>query len=218
MPAVVTTASRSRSDMTAVTVPPTVAGTDSMRASGAASTAAIALLLACACWSWLLVETCVTSRKATAAASASTPAVRPARAVEQPPQPGPLSGPASRLRPGGGSCLVRRAAVSTRERSSGGGVTAVAMRQPGGGLPQPADLLRAGGAAGQVLLEIGLLVTGQRVKGVAAGQQVQFVTLDAHQVTPMQSRSRIRPSLIRVLMVPSGTPSSSATCGYAYPP
>ena len=115
--------------------------------------------------------------------------------------------------PDGGSCLTRLVASSTCSRIDGGGAIAVGQAEPGRGFPQPPDLFGAGRALLQVLLEFVELVTGQRVDGVDAGQQVEVVALDAHWDTSMQSRIRIRPSRIRVLTVPSGSPSSPATSG-----
>src|SRR5580692_12832176 len=94
-----------------------------------------------------------------------------------------------------------------RRRDRGG------QTDPGRGFPQPPDLFGAGRALLQVLLEFVELITGQRVDGVDAGQQVEVVALNAHWDTSMQSRIRMRPSRIRVLTVPSGSPSSPATSG-----
>ena len=114
----------------AVTLPPTAAGIVSMRASGAASTAAIAWLADWDCRSSCRVVTCVTSRKTTAAARARIAAM-PAwdglisreRPVRPPRWPASASGP----RPRGGSCLVSGAAASTRARISPGDSMAVAI-------------------------------------------------------------------------------------------
>ena len=46
----------------------------------------------------------------------------------------------------------------------------------------------------------------------------QPVDVGAHEFTPKVSRSLMRPSLIRVLAVPSGTSSSTATSVWVYPP
>ena len=59
-------------------------------------------------------------------------------------------------------------------------------------------------------LELLALAVGDGVEYVAAGENVQIVTHVLHQVTPMQSRILINPSLIRVFTVPSATPSSCA--------
>ena len=85
--------------------------------------------------------------------------------------------------------------------------------QPGRGLSQAADLRLAGGAVVQVALELLALRVADGVQGVAAGEYVQVVTHGLHQVTSMQSRILINPSLILVLTVPRATPSSFATCG-----
>ena len=207
----VTTASRSRRDMTAVTVPPTVAGTDSMRASGAASTAAIALvarlrLLQLTARAELRDEQERDGGRQRQDARGKT---RPGQRAA--PQPGPPAGPGQQV-------TARRGKLPGAQ---GGGEYPLAHlrrrgdrgrhRQPGGGLPQPRTSSAQEGHRARCFSKSARSSSGQRVESVAAGQQVQFVTLDAHQVTPMQSRSLIRPSLIRVLIVPSGTPSSSAT-------
>ena len=62
-------------------------------------------------------------------------------------------------------------------------------------------------------LELAEFLALHRVERVAAGQGVQVVALEPHQLTSMQSRIRIRPSLILVFTVPRATPSSFATCG-----
>ena len=131
------------------------------------------------------------------------------RAARPPRRPARASG----TRPGGGSCLVeRRRREHPRAhlpwRFDGGG-----HRQPRGGFPQSPYLVGARCALGQVLPERGTLGARQGVEGVAARQQVHLMTLGAHQVTSMQSRILIRPSRMRVLTVPSATPSSSATWG-----
>ena len=51
----------------------------------------------------------------------------------------------------------------------------------------------------------------QRVERVGAGEDVQIVTEQAHQLTHRQSRIRISPSRILVLMAPSVTLSNPAT-------
>jgi len=53
--------------------------------------------------------------------------------------------------------------------------------------------------------ELSLVVDG--VHGICAGQDVQGGPQGSHQVTPMQSRSLIRPSRMRVLIVPSEAPA-----------
>ena len=68
-------------------------------------------------------------------------------------------------------------------------------------------------AAAQVMLEPVSFCSVDRMQGVDAGQDVQVMARESHQLTPMQSRSRIRPSRIRVLIVPRAVPSSPATCG-----
>ena len=50
-----------------------------------------------------------------------------------------------------------------------------------------------------------------RIERVDAGQGVQVIAEELHQLTPMQSRILIRPSRILVLIVPSVLPSSAAT-------
>ena len=51
----------------------------------------------------------------------------------------------------------------------------------------------------------------ERVEGIGAGQQVQVLAEEPHQLTPRQSRILINPSRILVLIAPSVTCSSSAT-------
>src|SRR5690348_8715030 len=84
--------------------------------------------------------------------------------------------------------------------------------EPRRGRRHPAHLVGALLAAAHVVLEpaaLGFVIDG--VDRVNAGQDVQVRTEQPHHVTPMQSRSLIRPSRILVLMVPSVMPSSSAT-------
>ena len=75
-----------------------------------------------------------------------------------------------------------------------------------------------------MMLELVQLQPGQGVQRVRAGQPVQVVAAhfhmaaEFHQLTPMQSRIRIRPSRTRVLIVPRAVLSSDATSGYVYPP
>ena len=85
--------------------------------------------------------------------------------------------------------------------------------EPGRGLAQAADLGVAGGAELQVALEFLTFRIADGVQDVATSENVQVVTHGLHQVTSMQSRILINPSLILVLTVPRATPSSFATCG-----
>ena len=69
------------------------------------------------------------------------------------------------------------------------------------------------------MLELVQLQAGQGVERVRPAQPVQVMAaqLDMaaqfHQLTPMQSRIRIRPSRTRVLIVPRAALSSDATSG-----
>ena len=98
------------------------------------------------------------------------------------------------------------------------------LRQPRRGLPEAADLVLARRAAVQMMLELVQLQAGKGVQRIHAAQPVQvaaaFSHMEAqfHQLTPMQSRIRIRPSRTLVLMVPRAVLSSDATSGYVYPP
>ena len=65
----------------------------------------------------------------------------------------------------------------------------------------------------QVALELLALDVADGVEYVAAGEYVQVLAHGLHQVTSMQSRILINPSLILVLTVPRATPSSFATSG-----
>ena len=89
-------------------------------------------------------------------------------------------------------------------------------RHRGGGLPQRGDLAAAVRAAGQARLEGGPLLVVQRVQDVGTGQGVQ-VHRPLPSLTSRASRNRIRPSLIRVLAVPSGTASTVETSWWVYP-
>jgi hypothetical protein len=87
-------------------------------------------------------------------------------------------------------------------------------REFGRHLPEPADLAGAALATVQVALEpVPLGVAVQRVEDVDAAEFVQVATGQLHPLTPRQSRIRINPSRIRVLMVLNAAPSSPATCG-----
>ena len=91
-----------------------------------------------------------------------------------------------------------------------------AVGQPGDRLAQVVDLGPALGALAQVPLKGGALQIVDRVEHVRAGQGVN---VGRHAAIPefRQSRNRISPSRMRVLMVASGAPSNSATCGYECP-
>jgi len=122
--------------------------------------------------------------------------------------------------PGGEHGLLPQASTRPDRRRCG---------QPGRGLAQPAHLGLAGLAASEVLVEAGPVAVGNRVHDVGADQRVRVSAAQpcdppgcapaaggrlaalCHHSTPRQSRSLIRPSRIRVLMVPTATPSSSAT-------
>lgn len=81
--------------------------------------------------------------------------------------------------------------------------------QASGGGRELGDLLRTGVALGQVTFEGGALVAVQRVHRVGTCQSMRIGR--GHAVTPKQSRSRMSPSRSRVLTVPSGSASASAT-------
>ena len=109
-------------------------------------------------------------------------------------------------------------ATLERGRRRGGGRAAERRRDRG----EAAQLGRARRAAAQVPLEPGALGGLKRVKRVRAGQRVTRApgqgapgreARNPHHSTPRQSRSRRRPSRIRVLTVPSAMPSLDATCG-----
>lgn len=89
-----------------------------------------------------------------------------------------------------------------------------------GGFAEFGDLGAAGLAVGQMCLEADPLVLGQRIQYVGTGERVHFRCRHGPHlpVTPRQSRSRIRPSRIRALIVASFASSSSATSRYEYPP
>ena len=78
----------------------------------------------------------------------------------------------------------------------------------------PADLGGAALAPGHVTLEPGYLgVGGQGVQSIGTGEGVLATAQRRHaQLTPRQSRIRMSPSLIRVLIVLSAMPSRSPTC------
>ena len=83
--------------------------------------------------------------------------------------------------------------------------------QPGSRLTESLDLLDAGIAAREVPLEARPVGIRDRVKRIGARQGMQISLAAPHHSTPRQSRSLISPSRMRVLTVPTGTPSSPAT-------
>jgi len=84
--------------------------------------------------------------------------------------------------------------------------------QGGGDLPQAADLGCARLASAQVPGKPVLLrLVIERIEHVRAGQRVQVGAEQLHQPTPRQSRSRMSPSRILVLIVPTAVPRSAAT-------
>ncbi len=103
---------------------------------------------------------------------------------------------------------VQDPAAKSRRCGLGGGDT-----EPGRGLGHAPHLAGALLAPAQVALEapqLSLVVDG--VYGICASQDVHGGSQGRpHHVTPMQSRSLIRPSRILVLIVPSVIPSSPAT-------
>jgi len=78
-------------------------------------------------------------------------------------------------------------------------------------LAQSAYLLTALLTARQVPFEAGPVRLRHRVHRVRSGQGVRIAAAEPHRSTPRQSRSLISPSRIRVLTVPTATPSSLAT-------
>ena len=76
---------------------------------------------------------------------------------------------------------------------------------------QPAYLLLTGLTAVQMALEPVSFGIVDGIQRVDAGQRVQIMAEQLHQLTPMQSRNRMRPSRILVLIVPSATSSSPET-------
>src|SRR5829696_7046099 len=84
-----------------------------------------------------------------------------------------------------------------------------------GGGGELGDLGAAVGTTREVLLEQGALALVERVDGVGTGEVVQ---VGAHAGTPIVSRSRMRPSRIRVLAVPGGRSRRRATSVCVYPP
>ena len=91
---------------------------------------------------------------------------------------------------------------------------------------ETADILRAALARLEMTFELMAFKFGERVQGIRTTEGVQVVeapfaalagTCVAHSDTPKQSRSRMSPSRIRVLIVPSGTPSVAPTSAYVNP-
>ena len=123
----------------------------------------------------------------------------------------------------------RRAAPARLERDHGlrlrlcGGDDAVPKRGPRDGpggrdreglrrLPEGLEVLLAALAALEVLLVGAALLGVERVEGVARGQFVNSGFHDpSSEDSSRSSRSRARPANIRLLTVPSGTPSRSAS-------
>ena len=78
------------------------------------------------------------------------------------------------------------------------------------GVPKLGHLVASALGVREVRLELGELVGIHPVQGVRAGE-VARVFVVSHEATPNSSRKRIIPSLMRVLIVPIGTLSRSAT-------
>ena len=97
--------------------------------------------------------------------------------------------------------------ASTRSRRRGGRRGGDGLGEQAARLAEAVDLGAALGALGEVALELGALDVVERVDGVGAGQGVDV----AHWPTPIASRSRISPSRMRVLAVPTGRSSMVAT-------
>ena len=106
-----------------------------------------------------------------------------------------------RQRPDGGD--VGEHPLAQRGGRLGGG----GLGEQRGGLAQRVDLAAAGVAVAQVPLELGALDVVEGVDRVGAREGVDV----AHAPTPIVSRSRIRPSRMRVLAVPTGRSSIVAT-------
>lgn len=101
--------------------------------------------------------------------------------------------------------------LHARGRRQGGGAG-----QAGGGGGEFGHLLQAGRAVGEVRFEHLVFRRRQGVEGVRAGEGVQFPVV-LHVVTPMQSRNRMSPSRMRVLIVGNGVRRVSATSRYVRP-
>ena len=76
---------------------------------------------------------------------------------------------------------------------------------------QPAYLLVTGLAAVQMALEPVSFGAVDGIQRIGAGQGMQIMAEQLHQLTPTQSRNRMRPSRILVLIVPRATSSSPDT-------
>src|SRR5690349_11256444 len=83
--------------------------------------------------------------------------------------------------------------------------------RPAGGVAPAGGFGAACLAAQQMALELFPVGFAERVQCVGAGQRVRVGPAEPHESVPRQSRSRISPSRIRVLTVPTATPSSAAT-------
>ena len=122
-----------RRDATTVAVPPAVVGPDTIRASGAASTAAIAWLRARSVFRLLFVPMVITASATTAASATAAMPVAIfgiVQNVREVPLLAALLPGAARRQRGvavtGGSCRVTVVAASTRSFSPGGGSAAAA--------------------------------------------------------------------------------------------
>ncbi len=93
-------------------------------------------------------------------------------------------------------------AQTSRRRGRRGGT------EEAGRFGEGPDLFAAVGTVGEVSFEPGPLEVVERVDDVGAGQGVD---VGVHEATPIASRSRIRPSRILVLAVPTGRSSMVAT-------
>ena len=110
--------------------------------------------------------------------------------------------------PTGGSWRVRATSAMIRDFSSGGGASYSASPIRAAVAASSRVSCWQDGHSARWSSNSATSSASERVRGVRAGQGVQ---VDGHASTPMQSRIRINPSRSRVLTVPSGTDSSSAT-------
>ena len=110
---------------------------------------------------------------------------------------------------GGSGRTVVDARPGPARAGRGGGRRATARASRARGLAQAGDLVAAVGALGEVPLELGALDVVEGVDGVGAGEGVDGI---AHRARlPSCRASRMSPSRMRVLAVPTGRSSMAAT-------
>ena len=104
-------------------------------------------------------------------------------------------------------------ASRTLARSAGGGDAETASASTRRGVLQLVELGLQVGTGAQHVLQLRPLRGGQGADGLE-GQQLPQLVVGHRDCAPIAARSRIRPSRIRVLTVPSATPRRSAiwTC------